>query len=125
MKSMKIVFQAVVIVLACLEIGLTYGTQSNGTTNSAGKAAGVCPIRACVPDEKTAVRIAEAVLIPVYGEKHIMSERPFTARLQGDRWVVKGSLGTSRKSNLVIFGGTAMTEISKQDGRILAVYHLK
>jgi hypothetical protein len=30
-----------------------------------------------VPDAKTAVKIAEAVLIPVYGENKIESERPF------------------------------------------------
>jgi hypothetical protein len=33
-----------------------------------------------VPNEQTAVKIGEAVLIPVYGEKQIDSERPFTAK---------------------------------------------
>jgi hypothetical protein len=35
-----------------------------------------------VPDATTATRIAEAVLIPVYGKKQIESERPFTATLE-------------------------------------------
>ncbi len=33
-----------------------------------------------VPDPKTAVKIAEAVLIPVFGEKKIEAERPFKRR---------------------------------------------
>jgi hypothetical protein len=33
-----------------------------------------------VPDAVTASRVAEAVLIPVYGEQRIASERPFTQR---------------------------------------------
>ena len=122
---MTIVFQAVVTALACISMGVACVAQSSGPANSTEEAVSVCPVRACVPDEKTAVQIAEAVLISVYGEKHIVSERPFTARLQGDRWVVKGSLPKSRKPNELIFGGTAIAEISKQDGRILAVYHLK
>lgn len=120
---MKIVSHALMIVLACSTTGLTYGAQVDGS--SAAQTVDACPVRACVPDETTAVRIAEAVLIPVYGEKHIKSERPFTARLQGDRWVVKGTLPKSTKSNELIFGGTAMAEINKQDGRIIAVYHFK
>ena len=121
---MKILSQAVVIALGCISMCFTDAAQANGATNSTEKAVGVCPVQACVPDEKTAVRIAEAVLIPVYGEKHIKSERPFTARLEGDRWVVQGSLPKAKPGELIV-GGTAMAEINKQDGRILAVYHLK
>jgi hypothetical protein len=78
-----------------------------------------------VPDEKTAVRIGEAVLIPIYGQKHINSEKPFTARLEGNRWIVKGTLPQSKNANEVVVGGTAMAEIDKTDGRISAIYHLK
>ncbi len=78
-----------------------------------------------MPDEKTAVRIAEAVLIPIYGEGHIKGERPFTARLEGSRWIVKGTLPKSPNPHELVVGGTAMAEIGKVDGRIIAVYHLK
>jgi hypothetical protein len=30
-----------------------------------------------IPDEKTAVAVAEAVLIPIYGEERVRKERPF------------------------------------------------
>jgi hypothetical protein len=41
------------------------------------------PIDGFVPNKATAIRIAEAVLIPVYGEREIESERPFSADLHG------------------------------------------
>jgi hypothetical protein len=72
-----------------------------------------------VPDAKTAIRIAEAVWIPVYGEEKIRQERPIHARLHGskDRWLVTGSLPKG------YIGGVALAVISKTDGRILRVSH--
>jgi NTF2 fold immunity protein len=37
-----------------------------------------------VPDAKTAIAIAEAVLIPVYGEKQIAAEQPLHATLKNN-----------------------------------------
>ena len=50
------------------------------------------PASGYVPDSATAVQIAEAVLIPVYGKKEIESERPFTAKLEKNMWTVSGTL---------------------------------
>jgi hypothetical protein len=83
------------------------------------------PNNGYVPDEATAVRIAEAVFIPIYGQKHVYSERPFHARLQGEYWIVKGSLSKPRKPDEIIVGGTMMAEINRTTGCIKAVYHLK
>src|SRR5262249_47337930 len=45
-----------------------------------------------VPDAKTAIKIAAAVWEPIYGEKEIAREKPYTARLQTNGiWVVEGS----------------------------------
>ena len=85
----------------------------------------VCPQGGFVPDERTAVRIGEAVLIQIYEQKHIASEEPFTASLKGNRWIVKGTLPKSNNPNEIVRGGTAVAEIDKTDGRIVAVYHLK
>lgn len=71
-----------------------------------------------VPDEKTAVRIAEAVLDPIYGEQQIAKEKPLSATLDGDTWTVQGHL--PQDSNR---GGVAVVELSKRDGRILRVSH--
>jgi hypothetical protein len=81
-----------------------------------------------VPDEATAVKVAEAVLVPIYGEQHIISERPFTAVLYGDIWTVTGTLncadgkgGTTR----ICVGGVAEIKLSATDARILSVHHGK
>jgi hypothetical protein len=73
-----------------------------------------------VPDAVTAVRIAVAVWIPIYGAKQIETEKPFTATLTGGVWAVSGSLPAG--ANL---GGAAYAEIAKADGRIIRVTHGK
>jgi hypothetical protein len=42
-----------------------------------------------VPDEKTAVRIAEAVLSAQYGEKSVKAQLPFHTSSSGDYWIVQ------------------------------------
>jgi len=71
-----------------------------------------------VPDEATAIKIAEAVWYPIYG-KEINNEKPFKAMLKDGTWIVTGSLPEGR------LGGVAIAEISKNDGRILRVSHGK
>jgi uncharacterized membrane protein YpjA len=75
------------------------------------------PPHGFVPDSATAVRIAVAVWIPIYGEQQIMSEQPFVARLKGGAWTVSGTLPPNS------VGGTAVAKIAKRDGRILFVIH--
>jgi hypothetical protein len=72
-----------------------------------------------VPDANTAIKIGEAVLIPVYGEKQIDSERPFTAKLRGNVWTVTGTLNCAPQCE----GGTAVVKISKTSGQILFMTH--
>jgi len=75
------------------------------------------PMNGFVPDKATAIRIAEAVLIPIYGEAHLLHERPFKARLKDNVWYVEGTLPKH------FLGGVAMVRLSKRDGRILYVMH--
>jgi hypothetical protein len=89
---------------------------------------GYRPASGYVPDSKTAVKIAEAVLIPVYGEKQIQSELPLTATLKNGVWTVTGTLhcpdgkgGTTTSCD----GGVAEVQISKNDARILYMLHGK
>lgn len=72
-----------------------------------------------VPDAATAIKIAEAVWLPIYGEETLKDERPFTARLVKGVWVVEGTLPKD------LVGGTAYAEISKETGCILNVMHFK
>jgi hypothetical protein len=71
-----------------------------------------------VPDEKTAIAIAEAVWLPVFGEK-IYKSKPFTATLDSELiWTVKGTLNAYK-------GGVPYCRIQKKDGKIVSVYHTK
>lgn len=72
-----------------------------------------------VPDAATAVRIAEAVWFPIYGNKETLRERPYKVSYKDGVWHVSGTLPPFYK------GGTANIFISKDDGKVLAVFHLK
>jgi hypothetical protein len=86
------------------------------------------PKKGYVPDAATAVKIAEAVLSPIFGEKQIENERPFRATLRDDVWTVGGSLHCSDGkggTTTMCEGGAAQIRISKTDGRVLFVIHYK
>ncbi len=85
---------------------------------------GYAPPKGFVPDSATAVRIAVAVWIPIYGERQIMSEQPFVATLKDSVWTVTGSLPRPPAGAEVV-GGTAMVRIAKRDGRILFLWHYR
>src|ERR1700694_3852686 len=71
-----------------------------------------------VPNAETAIKIAEAVWLPIYGEK-IYENKPFKAKLKNSNvWIVQGTL----KNDL---GGVPYIEIQKKDCKILKVYHGK
>ena len=105
MKCSAILFCACVVVTAVL-------------------AEGYRPPSGYVPDSGTAVQIAEAVLIPVYGKKEIESERPFTAKLEKNTWIVNGTLRCPDGKEMC-FGGVAVVKISKTNARIVYMMHGK
>jgi len=74
-----------------------------------------------VPDAVTAVKIAEAVLIPVYGADQIHSEMPLTARLENGVWMIEGKGPSTPGAH----GGVAIVEISKKDATVLRMSHGK
>jgi len=89
---------------------------------------GYRPSKGFVPDEETAVKVAEAVLIPVYGKEKIEAERPFTATLKKGVWTVAGTLRCpDGKGGFTTDcdGGVATVQISKQDARIISMIHYK
>lgn len=70
-----------------------------------------------VPDKATAMSIALAVLVPVYGEKQIASEMPLSVALYQDTWIVSGTLPRGYE------GGVALVVIDKRRGTILQMHH--
>ncbi len=71
-----------------------------------------------VPNEETAIKIAEAIWLPIYG-KEIYREKPFKANLMNDSiWVIQGTLHDSK-------GGTVYAEIQKRNCKVLKVTRYK
>jgi hypothetical protein len=71
-----------------------------------------------VPNQETAIKIAEAIWFPIYGDE-IYTRKPFKATLKADSiWVVQGTLTKGK-------GGVPYIEMQKSDCRILKVTHGK
>ena len=90
-----------------------------------------------VPDKETAIKIAEAIWLPIYGEA-IYDELPFQARLLGDSvWVITGTRtihidGYTLSSDTTIngkfytvSGGVLYARFRKLDCKIIEVSHGK
>ena len=92
-------------------------------------AQGIQPKEGFVPNQETAIKIAEAVLIPIWGKDKIESERPFAAELKENTWTVYGTLrcpgGKGGSTTVGCRGGVATVEISRVDARVLSVSHGK
>ncbi|MGC4040328.1 MAG: YbbC/YhhH family protein [Flavobacterium sp.] len=72
-----------------------------------------------VPNKETAIKVAEAILVPIYGE-NILSYRPFSAELLNNKvWIVKGTLNPDD------IGGVPIVKVQKADCKILEVTHTK
>ena len=91
-----------------------FGIVSGGTARGS-----YIPGNGFVPDKGTAVRVAEAILVPIYGETQVISERPFSADLRDGVWTVTGHLPDG--SN----GGVAEIRISKKTCEVISVTHGK
>ena len=80
-----------------------------------------------VPDEATAVKIAQTALTKIYGKRQIESEKPFTATLNGGIWHATGTLHCKDERGKMIcgacVGGVAMADIRQTDGRVLKMGH--
>ena len=73
-----------------------------------------------VPDEATAVKIAEIIGASVFG-KNLKDYKPFHAELKNDSiWCVYGL--PKKQLFSVRFGGGPVWEIKKKDGKISKVY---
>ena len=72
-----------------------------------------------VPNKQVALKIADAVLTQIYGRETINREKPLTARLVGNFWIIRGNLPANLK------GGEAEIKLSRKTGEILYVTHDK
>jgi NTF2 fold immunity protein len=116
-KTVEASMKSMMATLSCASVLVTFAFGQ-----------GYKPPQGYVPDSATAVQIAEAVLVPVYGKKQIESEEPLTAKLENDVWTVNGTLrcpdGKGDTTPHCV-GGTAVVQISKIDARIIFMTHYK
>jgi hypothetical protein len=81
-----------------------------------------------VPDESTAISIAKAIAIPVYGANKIDREEPLKAKLDSGIWHISGTLHCGiwlswYKSTCA--DGTIEVDLTASDGRVLKLIHEK
>jgi hypothetical protein len=76
------------------------------------------PKNGFVPDKDTAIAIAYAVAVPIYGKKAMDDEKPFRTELENGVWTVLGTLNCGS-----CVGGTLVMQIDKASGRVLFLTH--
>ena len=79
---------------------------------------GFRPSEGFVPDESTAIRIAEAVWLPIYGED-IYYNQPFVAHYDWFTgcWIVTSTIPENA------LGSVPEARIRKRDGKVMYVWH--
>jgi hypothetical protein len=71
-----------------------------------------------VPDKETAIRIAEAILFPIYGAKNIREQRPYQITLKDGKWTIDGAPPPPGFA-----GGSFHIVILQRDARVLEIGH--
>ena|SRR5690242_4180876 len=77
------------------------------------------PTTGYIPDSRTAVAVAIAVLTPIYGKSDIDSERPWHTGLKDGIWTVVGTFNAKGAT----MGGSAIIQLDKKTGAVLFVTH--
>lgn len=108
-----------VISLFCGLFGLQPEIRADGSEMTSALTAGCVPKEGFIPDERTAILVALAILSRIYGEQQINSELPLRSVLRDGTWIVEGTLQKD------MAGGVAIIKLAKSDGRVLYVSHGK
>ncbi|WP_020397254.1 NTF2 fold immunity protein [Thiolinea disciformis] len=77
-----------------------------------------------IPDRKTAIQVAECVLILIYGKETIKAEQPLIALLDNNVWKITGSLPKTLRGDMSI-GGVVEIDLLKATGQVLRIIHGK
>ncbi len=72
-----------------------------------------------IPDEATAIKVAEAILFRVYSEQKIKTERPYRVVSDKEFWTIEGSVPKGSA------GGAFIIRIARKDGQVLHLGHFK
>jgi hypothetical protein len=75
------------------------------------------PQQGIIPDEVTAVKVAEIILPLNFSADVVEKFQPYHAQLKDGVWTIYGTLKVGSR------GGTPMMRIRKKDGKVLGVWH--
>jgi hypothetical protein len=75
------------------------------------------PQAGVIPNEETAIAVAESIFRPVFGEEQLKKFQPYHAELKDGVWTIYGTLKRGSR------GGTPQLRINKKDGRVLEIWH--
>jgi hypothetical protein len=113
MNRKRIFIIGVILLITCLILFVLFTNKRAGLLGYNPSEKGV------VPDEATAIKIAEAVGLPVFG-KNLKDYMPFHASLKNDSiWHVYGL--PKKTWFLIQLGGTPEFDIQKKDGKVLKI----
>jgi hypothetical protein len=105
----KIILVSIIIICLPLIFGFTMSNELSVPKE---------PKECFVPNEKTAIMVAEAIWLPIFGDD-IYKYKPFKAKLiDGRTWKVYGTVHTAK-------GGSPFAIIQMSDCKIIKVYHEK
>jgi hypothetical protein len=72
-----------------------------------------------IPDEKTALRIAKAVWLPIYGRKNLIGYSYKIILIENKTWAIRGVNRLYKYFN--VLGGGPYIDLDKRTGQILIV----
>lgn len=75
------------------------------------------PDSGVVGDSITAIQLGEVYISHIFGASILKLQLPLEARLEGEHWRVNGVLPPNH------LGGVAVVRISREDGRIIQIFH--
>jgi hypothetical protein len=107
------------LVFLALAMLFTFSFSNEIASKYSNLQSGYIPKEGFVPNEITAIKIAEAVWLPIYGEK-VYQNKPYNVKLIKGVWIIEGTLPSDFTQ-----GGVPYIEVQKKDGKIIKVYHSK
>ena len=113
LRKTKLLLMALILMTIVI-----FGTSFKRPENDRKNQSAYIPKSGFVPNKTTAIKIAEAIWLPIYGER-IYKKKPYTVKLENGVWIIEGTLPRNSK------GGVPYIEIQKTDGKILKVMHGK
>lgn len=108
---------AVLLVMSACAAEHREPREAKGRSDSVDGQHTFVPTDGYIPDSQTAVRVAEAVLVAIYGNTIIGEQKPLVATLREGQWHVAGTLPEE------YLGGVAIVVLNRSDGRIIRVSH--